>query len=107
VATFGRKTFRHLHELAATVGQAVGQLARIVCNSSGMFRDNGSHIWMGRSSSAARRRSTSRRFSPACWRPVKNNAIEWPPIVVETMPDVKIPVRSGDRAPYRLIKTPI
>ena len=38
--------------------------------------------------------STSVRFSPACLRPVKNRAIFWP-ARVDTIPEVKIPVRSA------------
>ena len=43
--------------------------------SLGRLRDSASHIWMGGASSAARCWSISARFSPACWRPVKNNAM--------------------------------
>src|SRR5262245_38698800 len=64
-------------------------------NSSGRFRVRASAIWIGGPSSAARRRSTSARFSPACLRPVKKSAIRLPSLVA-TMPDVKIPVRSAE-----------
>ncbi len=42
-------------------------------------------------------KSKLRRFSPACWRPVKNRAI-WRPCCVDTIPLVKMPVRSDSAA---------
>ena len=51
------------------------QLAKIVCNSAGMLRDKGSHIWIGGPRRWSRRASTSRRFSPACFQPVKKSAM--------------------------------
>src|SRR5215471_4076666 len=47
---------------------------------------------MGGPNSLARCLSTSARFSPACWRPVKYKAIFRCP-VVDTIPLVKVPVR--------------
>ena len=57
-----------------------------------MLRDKASHIWIGAGSSAARRRNTSARFSPACCRPLRKIAIRRPSRV-ETMPEVNVPVR--------------
>ena len=68
------------------------QLATIVSSSAGRFRDSASHIWIGGARAAARWISTSLRFSPACLRPLKNNAIRWPS-PVDTMPEVNRPLR--------------
>ena len=53
--------------------------------SLGTLRDSASHICIGAEQFAARSPSTSARFSPACWRPVKNSAMVCC-CAVETMP---------------------
>jgi len=49
---------------------------------------------MGGASPFARSTNTRARFSPACFRPVKNSAIRRPCRVVDTIPEVNSPVRS-------------
>ena len=58
------------------------------------MRDKASHICMGGASPLARSANTRARFSPACFRPVKNMTIRCPCRVVDTMPVVNSPVRS-------------
>src|SRR4030095_10118520 len=59
-----------------------------------------SHIWIGAPRSAARRRSTSARFSPACFFPVKKSAMSRPSLR-DTIPEVKTPLRSLFSLPAR------
>lgn len=92
VAAFGRETFMDLDELASAMRQA--KLAMIIWSSSGMFRDNASHIWIGGGKSVAPRRSTSRKFSPACCGPLKNSTIRTSPEIATT-PEVNSPLRDA------------
>ena len=70
----------------------------MVAKSPAVLAASASHIWMGGPSAAARWARTSARFSPACWRPVKNRAMRYGPQTA-TMAEVNTPVRPSVSSP--------
>ena len=93
VAALLGKTIRHLDELPPAVRQTVGHDRRQF--SRQIPREGVTHL-NRRGQLRRAPTSTSLRFSPACWRPLRNNAILCPSRV-EMMPVVNMPVRSASR----------
>jgi hypothetical protein len=72
-----------------------------------VLRESASHIWIGAGNPSARCFNTSAMFSPACFHPVKYNAILHAP-TTDMMPVMNVPVRLSPGSRFkRRIRMPV